>query len=213
MTKPILYDYWRSSAGYRVRIALNLKGLPFDSVPIDLLAGAQRSPEHLERNPQGLVPAIDLDGETLTQSLAIIEYLDETTPAPRLIPDQATARARVRSLSHAIAMDIHPVCNLKVVRHVCDLTGGGDETKAAWMRAFIRPGIEAIETLLDHPSTGAFCHGDAPTMADCCLIPQLYNAERWSIDHSDLTRTSRVAASCNALDAFQAAHPDRFAPT
>lgn len=208
----ILYDYWRSSASYRVRIALESLGLPYRRESIDLLAGQQRSPEHRARNPQGLVPALSIDGHTLTQSLAIIEYLAETRPEARFLPADPLGRQRVRTLSYAIAMEIHAVCNTGVIGHVMTITGGGEETRVDWMRKFIGEGLLAVEKLLAVPATGTFCHGDTPTMADFCLVPQVYNAERWGVDLSGLERVRRIAETCRALPAFRAANPDAVKP-
>ncbi len=207
METPILYDYWRSSASYRVRIALNLAGMAYKPVVVDLLKRAHKDAEHLGRNPQGLVPAMEIDELMLTQSLAIIEYLIETRGLA-LLPDEPADRARVRTLAHAIAMDIHPVCNLSVVSHVMELTGGGDEVRVAWMQRYIGAGLEAFEKLLDHTETGQFCHGDTPGLADICLIPQIYNAERWGADISGLERIQAVRKACDQLPAFIKAHPD-----
>ena len=207
MDAPILYDYWRSSASYRVRIALNMAGIVYRPVVVDLLQRAHKGSAHLERNPQGLVPAMEIDGLMLTQSLAIIEYLIETRGLP-LLPDDPAGRARVRALCHAIAMDIHPVCNLSVVGHVMELTGGGDEVRATWMQRYIGAGLGAFEKLLDHPETGKFCHGDTPGLADICLIPQIYNAERWGADISGLKRIQAIRQACDQLPAFIRAHPD-----
>ncbi|MCK7613845.1 maleylacetoacetate isomerase [Roseibium sediminicola] len=207
MAKDIVfYDYWRSSASYRVRIALNLLGLDADYRPVNLLTRAHLEEDYLKLNPQGLLPAIIIDGKTLTQSLAIIEYLNATIPGSQLLPGDIDGQYRVRQLAYAIAMEIHPVCNLGVVKHLSDITGGGDEAKKAWMQHFIGKGLAAFEDLLD--DTGPFCHGDRPTMADCCLIPQLYNAERWGVDLSSFSRIARVADACNAIGAFRNAHPD-----
>jgi maleylacetoacetate isomerase len=208
----ILYDYWRSSASYRVRIALESLGLPYRRESIDLLAGQQRSPEHRARNPQGLVPALSIDGHTLTQSLAIIEYLAETHPEARFLPADPLGRQRVRTLSYAIAMEIHAVCNTGVIGHVMTITGGGEETRVDWMRKFIGEGLLAVEKLLAVPATETFCHGDTPTMADFCLVPQVYNAERWGADLTGLERVRRIAETCRALPAFRAAHPDAVKP-
>lgn len=204
----ILFDYWRSSASYRVRIALESLSLSYRRESVDLLAGQQRSAEHRARNPQGLVPALVIDGETLTQSLAIIEYLCETRPAAHFLPADPLGRQRVRTLSYAIAMEIHAVCNTGVVGHVMEITGGGEGVRADWMKTFIGEGLAAVEALLDNPATGAFCHGETPTMADFCLVPQVYNAERWGADLSGLTQVRRIAEACRVLPAFKAAHPE-----
>ncbi|HEY8594879.1 MAG TPA: maleylacetoacetate isomerase [Devosiaceae bacterium] len=211
MSEIVLHDYWRSSASYRVRIALAALRLDYRRDPVDLLTHEQKGAANLARNPQGLVPTLRIDGQVLTQSLAIIEYLDETRGAG-FLPEDAAGRARVRALGHAIAMDIHPICNLSVAAHVVELTGGGDAVRKAWMQRFIGAGLSALETMLDDPRTGDFCHGDRPGLADFCLIPQLYNADRWEVDVSGLATIGRIAANCGELDAFRAAHPDRFAP-
>ncbi|MGD9479601.1 maleylacetoacetate isomerase [Shinella sp. G-2] len=208
----VLYDYWRSSASYRLRIALESLGLSYKRVSVDLLAGEQRAPEHRARNPQGLVPALAIDGQTLTQSLAIIEYLAETRQQARFLPADPLGRQRVRTISYAIAMEIHAVCNTGIVGHVMDITGGGDAVRSAWMKKFIGEGLAAVETLLDNPATGSFCHGDTPTMADFCLVPQVYNAERWGADISGLKQVRRIADACLALPAFKAAHPETVKP-
>lgn len=211
MTDITLYDYWRSSAAYRVRIALGLKGLPHAAVPVNLLDASHKAPDHLARNPQGLVPALHIDGRMLTQSLAIIEYLDETRPDPPLLPADPPGRARVRALAHAIAMEIAPICNLSVATHVAALTGRED-ARVDWMAHFIGPGLEAFERLLAQGGTGRFCHGDQPGLADCCLVPQLYNARRWGVAVDHLPRIAAIADACAALPAFAAAHPDRVGP-
>ncbi len=204
---PVLYDYWRSSASYRVRIALNLAGIEYRPVVVNLLDGSHKAAEHLERNPQGFVPALEVDGLMLTQSLAIIEYLIETRGLP-LLPDDAPDRARVRALAHAIAMDIHPVCNLSVVAHVMEITGGGAEARSDWMQHFISQGLAAFETMLDHAETGRFCHGDTPGLADICLMPQVYNADRWGVDMSAMPRIQAIRQACDQLPGFVKAHPD-----
>jgi len=213
--KPLLYDYWRSSAAYRVRIALGLAGIDFDTCPVDLVAGEQKSEAHLARNPQGLVPTLEIDGHVLSQSLAIIEYLDERGYC-RLLPQRPAERARVRALSCAIAMEIHPICNITVARQAAIVAGVPEEEAmesgpfADWMRRFIPPGLAAFERLLDHPATGKFCHGDTPTMADICLLPQIYNARRRGISIESLTILSGIAGRLEAIDAFRKAHPDNF---
>lgn len=208
----ILYDYWRSSASYRVRIALNLLGQSYDTVPVDLLTGAHREPEYLARNPQGILPTLEIDGHCLTQSLAIIEYLNTTTDGASLLPPDPLGQHRVRQLSYAVAMEIHPVCNLGVAAHVVGLTGGGDADKKAWMQHFIARGLNALEALLAQSDSGAFSYGDTPTMADCCLIPQLYNAERWGVAYHHLANIARIAKSAASHQAFAAAHPDQIGP-
>lgn len=206
-SSPVLFDYWRSSASYRVRIALNLKGIRYAATPVNLLTGAHRDPEHVARNPQAAVPVLDIDGRRLTQSLAIIEYLDETRDEPPLLPADAADRARVRALAQVIAMEIHPVCNLSVAKRIAEL--GGDAARLDWMRTHIGRGLAAFEALLARPGTGRFCHGDAPGLADCCLVPQLYNARRWELDPSGWPTIARIEAACAELPAFAAAHPDR----
>lgn len=210
--KPVLYDYWRSSAAYRVRIALGLKAIAYDAVPVNLLTDAHRSAAHLARNPQGLVPALAIDGRVMTQSLAIIEYLDETRPEPPLLPADAVGRQRVRALADAIAMDIHPVCNMSVSRHAAALAGGAAEAMADWMRRFIGPGLAAFERLLDTPETGRFCHGDTVTLADLCLVPQLYNARRWQVPLDGMPRILAISAALDEIEAVSAAHPDQVGP-
>lgn len=206
----VLYDYWRSSASYRVRIALNMLGIEYRVTPVNLLERQHRSDDHLKRNPQGLVPALDIDGHMLTQSLAIIEYLDDTRGAGFLPPDPL-GRQRVRALSAAIAMEIHPVCNLSVVGHVMDLTGGGDAVRGEWMQTFIGRGLAAFEAMLDARS-GDFCHGNTPGLADFCLVPQVYNANRWEADLSACPKLVAIAERCKALKPFADAHPDAVKP-
>ncbi|OCP15251.1 maleylacetoacetate isomerase [Ensifer sp. LC163] len=209
VNETVLFDYWRSSASYRVRIALNSLGETYRSVPVDLLAKAHRQAEHLDRNPQGLLPVLDIDGERLTQSLAIIEYLAETREKAGFLPDDAIGRQRVRALSYAIAMDIHPVCNLGVVSFVMANAEDGEAARRDWMRKFIGEGLAAFERLLDHPSTRRFCHGDSPGMADFCLVPQVYNARRWDVDLSACPKLIAIDQRCAEIDAFARAHPDR----
>lgn len=205
----VLYDYWRSSASYRVRIALNLLGLGHRTVPVDLVAGAHRSPENLARNPQGLVPTLDIDGMLLTQSLAIIEYLNDIHGG--LLPDDSPGRARVRALSYAVAMEIAPVCNLSVRSHVAALTDGAFSAED-WQRHYIGAGLDAVERMLTAPQTGVFCHGDAVSMADICLIPQVYNAQRVGLDVASWPTIAKITARLEALPAVHAAHPDQVKP-
>ena len=207
-----LYDYFRSSAAFRVRIALNLKGLEADRESIHLRRKDHQSDAYLAVNPQGLVPAlVDDDGTVVTQSLAIIEYLDETRPdSPRLMPDDAVGRARVRALSDAIACDIHPLNNLRVLRHIGQVFDADEETRnEVWYKHWIAEGMRGLEGMLAGQSmTGTFCHGEKPTMADCCLVPQIYNAERFGCDLSGYPTAMRINATCLAQDAFQQALPE-----
>jgi maleylacetoacetate isomerase len=211
MSEVVLHDYWRSSASYRVRIALNVVGLEYRSVPVDILKSEHRQGAYLELNPQGLLPTLELDGHRMTQSLAIIEYLAELHPEAHILPTDALGRHRVRALSYAIAMDIHPICNSHVAAHVVELTGH-DEARPEWMRKFIGQGLKAFEAMLDDSATGAFCYGDSPGMADFSLVPQVYNAERWGADLSGCKRLLEIAERCRALPAFAAAHPDAVRP-
>lgn len=204
-----LYDYWRSSASYRVRMALNLLGETYQIIPVDLLKSEQVGADNLARNPQGLVPTLDIDGLSLTQSLAILEYLNDTRGG--FLPADAPGRARVRALSYAVAMEIHPVCNLRVGRHA-EAASGAAITMASWQHKFISEGLTALETMLDHPATGRFCHGDSVTMADLCLLPQTYNANRWGVDLLPLARISRIVAELQTIPALANAHPEKVKP-
>jgi maleylacetoacetate isomerase len=207
MLEAVLFDYWRSSAAYRVRIALNLLGVPWRSVPVDLLEGEQGGADNLARNPQGLVPTLEIDGRRLTQSLAILEYLDETRAAGWLPPD-AAQRATVRAIAYAIAVDIHPVCNLRVARHATSLGA----TTEGWMQHFIALGFAGVEGLLVQQPAGRFCFGDAVTLVDICLLPQVYNARRWGVDLRPFPRLTAITEALEPLPAFQAAHPDQVKP-
>ncbi len=205
-----LYDYFRSSAAYRVRIALNLKGVvPDERTFVHLRMGNQRAQDYLALNPQGLVPALALDdGTVLTQSLAIGEFLEETHPQPPLLPADPEGRARVRSIALAIACEIHPLNNLRVLNYLIGTLGASREQKDGWYRYWIDVGFEALEKSLSRdPATGRFCHGDAPTLADVCLVPQLANARRFSIDLSPYPTLVRIESECNALPAFASAAP------
>jgi maleylacetoacetate isomerase len=203
MSNITLWDYPKSSASYRVRIALNLAGLDYQIETVNLLEKAHRAPDHLARNPQGFVPVLDIDGERLTQSLAILDYLDVTRDLG-LLPSDPVQRAKAQALSHAIAVDLHPVCNLSVVSHA---TGGQEPARTEWMLHFIRPGLEAFETLLQGIDQTPFTTGNTPGLADICLLPQLYNAKRWGVNYSDLTAIMDVERACAALPAFKAAYP------
>ena len=205
-----LYNYFRSSAAYRVRIALNLKGLPFDYAPIHLVKGEQHAEAYRALNRQELVPTLTDGATVVTQSLAIIEYLDERHPEPPLLPSTPAGRARVRAIALAIACDIHPLNNLRVLRYLTRTLGIAEEAKDAWYRHWIETGLAALEAqLAAEPATGTFCHGDAPTMADICLVPQLANARRTNVPLEPYPTLTRIEASCRALDAFGRAAPDR----
>ncbi|TBZ12193.1 maleylacetoacetate isomerase [Rhizobium leguminosarum] len=210
MNEVVLYDYWRSSASYRVRIALNLLGVDYQTVSINLLEGAHKTPGYLALNPQGLVPTLVINGKTLTQSLAIIEYLAELRPECGLLPPDIADRQKVRALAYAVAMDIHPICNLHVVSHLMSMTEKAD-AREEWMKHFIADGLRKLEAMIGE-GDGAFSFGDMPTMADLCLVPQLYNARRWGVDMTAFKRIVDIDAKCADLPAFQAAHPDRGRP-
>jgi maleylpyruvate isomerase len=207
-----LFGYYRSSAAYRVRIALNLKGMPVDHRFVHLRKGEQSSPEYGALNPQGLVPLV-IDGpNVLTQSLAIIEYLEETQPEPALLPKAPLERARVRSIAQAIASDIHPLNNLRVLRYLVGPLKVSDEAKNEWYRHWVVEGLTALErSLTPAAGTGTFCHGDKPTLADICLVPQVYNAERADVDLSLFPRITKIVAACRELRAFQDADPAKQA--
>lgn len=204
--KLTLYDYYRSSASYRVRIALGLKGADHDRVPVNLLDGEQKDDAYRARNPQGFVPMLEADGERLTQSLAIIFWLDARFPEPPLRPDDP----HVLALALTIAADIHPVNNLRVMKHLARL-GIGQEARDDWYRHWIREGFDALEALAA-PRAGRFLAGDEVTLADICLVPQMYNARRFEVDLAPYPILLRADAAAAALDAFAAAHPDRVAP-
>ncbi|MGZ2411991.1 maleylacetoacetate isomerase [Sphingomonas sp. F9_3S_D5_B_2] len=208
MSRPILYDYARSSAAYRVRIALNLKGVDYESRQVNLLENEQRSDAFLAINPQGLVPALEIDGQRLTQSLAIINYLDLRYPNQPLIPVVAAERAHVVALAMAVACDIHPLNNLRVLRYLKSELGHSQEEVDAWYAHWLREGLSALEALA-RPRAGNFLWGNGPTGADVCLVPQLYNARRFNVPIDDFPTLLRVDENANRLEAFAAAHPDR----
>ena len=204
-----LYSYFRSSAAFRVRIALNLKKLDYETVAIHLRRNDQTRPGYLAVNPQGLVPTLEDGDRTLIQSLAIIEYLDETYPEPPLLPSQPANRARVRGLAEIVACDIHPINNLRVLRYVTHSLGHDEAAIATWYNHWIDAGFHAFESLLAEDSrTGRFCHGDAPSLADVTLVPQVVNAERYRLDLAPYPTIARIYRNCMALEPFVAAHPD-----
>ena len=205
-----LHTYFRSSAAFRVRIALNLKGLAYDSAFVHLPRGEHRAPAYGAVNPQALLPTLDDGGKLLTQSLAILEYLEETKPSPPLLPKDPFERARVRSLSLLIACEIHPLNNLRVLQHLKRALGQNEEQVNAWYRHWIGDGLAKFEAdLVNGKTTGKFCHGDTPTMADCCLVPQVFNAQRYQCDTAAYPATMRVFAECMKIDAFDRAQPSK----
>jgi maleylacetoacetate isomerase len=205
-----LYDYYRSSASYRVRIALNLKGLAYGIVPVNLLEGAQRDEAYRALNPQGFVPMLDVDGERLTQSMAIISWLEWKYPAPPLLPANPSVRSHVFALALTIAADIHPLNNLRVMKRLAAL-GIEQAARDDWYRYWIAEGFDALEALAA-PKAGAFLHGDTPTLADICLVPQMFNARRFDMALDAWPTLVRADASATALEPFAAAHPDRVKP-
>jgi maleylacetoacetate isomerase len=206
-----LYGYFRSSAAFRVRIALNLKKLDYESAFIHLRRGDQRQPGFLDVNPQGLVPALENDDALLIQSLPIIEYLDETYPSPPLLPRDAKGRARVRALAAIVACDVHPINNLRVLRYLLRPLGHDEAAVETWYNHWIAEGFGALERLLaGDGQTGRFCHGDTPGLADVVLVPQVFNAHRYqSLDLTPYPTIVRIYETCLNIDAFAAAHPDR----
>jgi len=202
-----LYTYFRSSAAFRVRIALDLKGLKYEPVFIHLAKGEHRKAEYSGAYPQGLLPTLVDDGHALSQSLAIIEYLDETHPKPPLLPKDAAGRARVRSLSLLIACEIHPLNNLRTLQYLKRQLNQTEEQINTWYRHWIADGLIKLEADLARRASGAFCHGDTPTMADCCLVPQIFNAQRYNCDLAAYPTVMRVFNACMKLEAFERAQP------
>ena len=205
-----LYGYFRSSASYRVRIALSLKGLGYDLQPVHLRRNEQREPEFLQRNPQGLVPALEHDDVVLAQSLAIIEYLEERFPEPTLLPAAPEDRAWVRALAQVVACDIHPINNLRVLLYLENELALDDGARAAWARRWIDEGFAAMEAMLgDDPRTGDHCFGNRPTLADICLVPQVFNSRRFDVDMARYPTLARINENCMRLSAFADQAPER----
>ena len=208
MTRPILYDYAKSSASYRVRIALNLKGLEYDRHSVNLLEGEQKSDQYRALNPQGLVPMLEIDGLKLTQSLAIMVYLDQRFPEPRLVPADPGDGAHVRAMALAIACDIHPINNLRVLKYLAGPLRLGEDERSAWYAHWITEGFTALEAKAA-PRAGAFLFGDAPTIADICLVPQMFNARRYSVPIDAYPTLLNADSNATALEPFARAHPDK----
>lgn len=205
--RPVLHGYWRSGTSYRTRIALNLKGIAYDQVTHDLRTGAQRHADYRELNPQGLVPALAVDGTVLTQSSAILEWLEERYPSPPLLPSTPEDRAIVRAMSLLIGCDVHPLNNIRVLNHLRHALGADEVAVSEWISRWIVEGFTALEEMVARHGRG-FCFGDAPTLADCHLVPQVYSAERFGVDLSAFPRLTAVNARALGLSAFATAHPD-----
>ena len=202
-----LYNYFRSSASHRVRIALALKGLDCELLPVHLVRNEQLAAAFADIAPSKLVPVL-IDGDTmLAQSMAIIEYLDEIHPAPSLLPGDAAARARIRALAQDVACEIHPLNNLRVLRYLVDDLKLSEDDKKRWYRHWVETGLEVVEKRLASPATGRFCHGDSPTLADCALVPQIHNAQRMACRLDHVPTVMRVFEACMALDAFATTQP------
>jgi maleylacetoacetate isomerase len=210
MARPLLHDYYRSSAAYRVRIALNLKGVDYDRHSVNLAEGAQNDAAYRILNPQGLVPMLEIGDLRLTQSLSIAVYLDQKYPDPPLVPRDPADGAHVRSLALAVACDIHPLNNLRVLKYLAGPLAASQDQRDAWYAHWVSDGLAALETIAA-PRAGAFLFGDSPTLADVCLVPQLYNARRFAVPTDPYPTLRRADESASAHPAFSAAHPDRIA--
>ncbi len=202
-----LHNYFRSSASFRVRIALRLKGLEFDYIAVHLPKGEHRQPAYASVAADNLVPALEIDGALLGQSMAIIEYLDETHPEPRLLPQDALGRARVRALAQSIACEIHPLNNMRVLKYLVRELKLDEEAKNRWYRHWVRDGLESFERQLQRQAPSVYCWGAAPTLADCCLVPQIFNGKRFDVGFDGLPRTMAAFDACMKLDAFEQAQP------
>ncbi len=211
MTKPLLFDYFRSSAGYRVRIALNLKRIAYERVPVNLLKSEQREAEYRARNPQGLVPLLEHEGRRISQSLAIIDYLERLVPEPGLVPEDPVDRAHVLGMTLLIACDVHPLNNLRVLKYLTGPLEQEEAVKSRWIAHWVSEGFAALEAIAAERA-GRFLFGDSPTLADICLVPQMFNARRFEVPLDDYPLLVRADAEANRLEAFAAAHPDRLAP-
>lgn len=209
MTSVTFHDSWQSSAAWRVRAALAIKGIAHDVSMYAIIGKPHRTPGFMALNPQGTLPVLEIDGHVIPQSLAIIEYLEETHPTPRLLPADPAARARVRMLAQIIALETHVVTNMDVAMHA---SAGDEDALSAWMAHYVKRGFDAFEAHLDHPATGLFCHGDTPGMADCCLVPQVRNAARAKIDTRAWPRLDAVYHRALNHAAFAETHPERIAP-
>ncbi len=203
-----LYDYWRSSAAYRVRLALNFKGLAYEQIAVDLRQGAQRDPAFLALNPQALVPVLEDEGAVLTQSLPILNYLEERYPEPALLPKDLPGRCQSRAIAVAIACEMHPLNNLRVLQYLERELGLDEARRMAWYRHWIAEGFGPLEAMIAG-SAGAFCVGDAPSLADVCLVPQVYNARRYDCDLAPYPTIRRIDERCRRIDAFARAAPER----
>ncbi len=211
-----LYNYFRSSASFRVRIALNLKGLAYESSPVHIAKGEHKKEEFAALSTDNLVPVLEIDGQRLSQSMAIIEYVDERFPAPKLVPQELLARAQVRALAQSIACEIHPLNNLRVLKYLTKDVGVSEDAKNTWYRHWTREGLESFERQLAtiqgtqaNNSLNSYCFGNAPTLADCCLVPQIFNAQRFKTPLDGLPRTMAAFDACMKLAAFQEAQPSR----
>ena len=202
-----LHNYFRSSASFRVRIALELKGLSYDYIAVHIARGDHKKPPYVDLSADTLVPLLEVDGQQLSQSMAIIEYLDEKYPVPALLPADSVGRAKVRALAQSISCDIHPLNNLRILKYLVKQLKAEDEAKNTWYRHWCREGLVAFEKQLSQLPASTFCYGDTPTLADCCLVPQIFNAKRFDTDLEGLPRTMAAFDVCMALPAFQKAQP------